>query len=107
MINALSRLPNQTKHVGVPYQTCDAHLFTLQLEWLHNVYEYLLEGVMIKIFTTSQRQYLTQRAKPFVLQEGYYINLDKITCLSSFATRTCAQNFARIAWRSCKRAFIF
>jgi hypothetical protein len=70
MVDALSKLPNQTKHVGVPDQTCDAHLFTLQLEWLQNVYEYLLKGVTIKIFTTSQRQYLTQRAKPFVFQEG-------------------------------------
>jgi hypothetical protein len=29
MANALSRLPNQTKHVGVPDQTCDVHMFTL------------------------------------------------------------------------------
>ncbi len=51
-------------------QTSDVHLFTLQLEWLQNVYEYLLEGMMPKRFNTSQRQYLAQRAKPFVLQEG-------------------------------------
>jgi hypothetical protein len=25
---------------------------------------------MLEIFTTSQRQYLVQRVKPFVLQEG-------------------------------------
>jgi len=34
------------------------------------VYEYLLEGMMPKRFTTSQRWYLAQRTKPFVLQEG-------------------------------------
>jgi len=55
MANALSRLPNQIKLVGIPDQTCDAHLFTLQLKWLHSVYEYLLEGVMLERFTTSQR----------------------------------------------------
>jgi hypothetical protein len=55
MADALSRLPDQTKHVGVLVQTCDAHLFTLQLEWLQSVYEYLLKGVMFKIFTPSQR----------------------------------------------------
>jgi hypothetical protein len=55
MANALNRLPNHTKHVGVPNQTYDAHMFTLQLEWLQNVYEYLLEGVMPKRLTTSQR----------------------------------------------------
>jgi hypothetical protein len=70
MANALSRLPNHTKLVGIPYQTYDAHMFTLQPEWLQSVYEYLLEGVMLKRCTTSQRQYLAQRAKPFVLQEG-------------------------------------
>jgi hypothetical protein len=48
MADALSRLPDQTKHVGVLDQTCDAHFFTLQLEWLHRVYEYLLKGVMLK-----------------------------------------------------------
>jgi hypothetical protein len=34
MANELSRLPNQTKIVGVSYQTTDVHLFMLQLEWL-------------------------------------------------------------------------
>jgi hypothetical protein len=41
MADALSRLPNQTKPIGVPNQTCDVHLFILQPKWLHNVYEYL------------------------------------------------------------------
>jgi hypothetical protein len=72
MVDALSRLPNQIEHVGVPDQTCDAHLFTLQLEWLQNMYEYLLKGVMPERFTTSQRQFLTQGAKPFVLQKVMY-----------------------------------
>jgi hypothetical protein len=70
MADALNSLPNQTKHVGVPNQTYDAHLFTLQPKWLQSLYEHLLEGVMPKIFTTSQRWYLIQRTKPFVLQEG-------------------------------------
>ncbi len=51
-------------------QTSDVHLFTLQLEWLQNDYECLLKGMMPKKFITSQKQYLTKRAKPFVLQEG-------------------------------------
>jgi hypothetical protein len=45
-------------------------MFTLQPKWLHNGYECLLEGVMLERFTTSQRQILAQRIKPFVLQEG-------------------------------------
>ncbi len=36
MVDAFSRLPNQTKLVGIYDQTCDVHLFTLQLEfWFH------------------------------------------------------------------------
>jgi hypothetical protein len=34
------------KLVGVLDQTYDAHMFTLQPQWLQNVYEYLLEKVM-------------------------------------------------------------
>lgn len=32
--DALSRLPNQIEPIGLPYQTYDVHMFTLQLEWL-------------------------------------------------------------------------
>jgi hypothetical protein len=55
MVNALNRLPNHTEPIRIPDQTCDAHLFTLQLEWLQSVYEYLLEGVILKRLITSQR----------------------------------------------------
>jgi hypothetical protein len=54
MADALRRLPNQVELVGVLNKTIDTHLFTLQLEWLQNVYDYLLEGIMPKTFTTSQ-----------------------------------------------------
>ncbi len=55
MVDALSRLPNHTKPIGAHDQTCDAHMFTFQLKWLQNVYEYLLEGMMLERFITSQR----------------------------------------------------
>jgi hypothetical protein len=55
MANALNRLPNSNKLVKVPDQTYDAHMFTLQLEWLQSVYEYLLKGVVLERFTTSQK----------------------------------------------------
>jgi Uri superfamily endonuclease len=57
MANALSKLPNHIEPIGVLDQTCDAHMFTLQPEWLQSVYEYLLKGVMPQRLTTSQRQY--------------------------------------------------
>jgi hypothetical protein len=37
MVDALNRLTNQIELIGVLDQTYDAHLFTLQPEWLHNV----------------------------------------------------------------------
>jgi len=82
MVDAFNRLPNQIEHVGIPNQTYDVHLFTLQLKWLQNVYEYLLEGVLLKRFSTSQRQYLAQRTKPFVLQKGvlYIFGQDNKFC---------------------------
>ncbi len=70
MADTLSRLPNQVESVGILDQTTDVCLFTLQLEWLQNVYDYLLKGMMQNKFTTSQRQYLVQKTKPFVLQNG-------------------------------------
>ncbi len=68
MVDALSRLPNQIEPIGILNQSCDSHMFTLQPKWLQSVYEYLLKGMMLERFTTSQRRYLAQKAKPFVLQ---------------------------------------
>jgi len=53
MVDALSRPPNQEKLSSVLNQTIDAHLFTLQQEWSHNVYDYLSKGMMLEQFTTS------------------------------------------------------
>jgi hypothetical protein len=53
MVDSLSRFPNQARPIGVLDQTTNAHMFTLLPKWLQCVYEYLLEGVMLKIFTIS------------------------------------------------------
>jgi len=39
--NALSRLPNIIKPIGVPNQTTDASLFYSKFEWLKDVKEFL------------------------------------------------------------------
>jgi hypothetical protein len=82
MAYALGRLPNHTELVGVSDQTCDAHLFTLQPEWLQSVYEYLIEIVMLERLTTSQKQYLAQKANSIVLQKGvlYIFRQDNMFC---------------------------
>jgi hypothetical protein len=41
MVITLSGLPNHIELVGVPDQTCDVHMFTLQHEWLHNINEHM------------------------------------------------------------------
>ncbi len=43
MVDALSRLLNWLEPVGVLGETIDVHLFILQLKWLHNIYDYVLE----------------------------------------------------------------
>jgi len=55
MVDALSRLLNHFELVNVPNQNIHVHLFTLQPEWLHNVFEYLSKGVMLERYTISQR----------------------------------------------------
>ncbi len=62
MVDALSRLPNQAKSIGVPDQITNVHMFTLQPKLLQSVYDYLLKEMMLERFTISQKQYLAQRA---------------------------------------------
>jgi hypothetical protein len=39
--NALSRLLDITKSIGVPNQTTDVSMFYIELEWLNDVKEFL------------------------------------------------------------------
>jgi hypothetical protein len=63
--------------------------------------------MMPKRLTTSQRQYLTQRVKPFVLQKGVLHRSDEITRFIKSTTKISIHSFARITWRSCRKAFFF
>jgi hypothetical protein len=59
--NALSRLPNITKSIGVPNQTTYESLFYTKLEWLNDVKEFLkirqIEGTLL----VQQKQRLIRR----------------------------------------------
>ncbi len=41
VVDALSRIPNITKSIGVLNQTIDASSFHIELEWLKDVKEFL------------------------------------------------------------------
>ncbi len=103
MADALSRLPNHIEPVGILGQTCDAHIFTLQLEWLQSVYEYLLEGVMPQRLTTSQRQCLAKGLNHLCFKNKYYTYSDKITSFVEF----CNQNKYSQFCRNYGRTFFF
>jgi hypothetical protein len=51
VVDALSRLPDNTKPIGVPNQTIDASLFYTGSEWLNDVKEFLkigqIEGMLL------------------------------------------------------------
>ncbi len=59
---------------------------------VQNVYEYILEGMKLDIFNTSQRQYLTQRVNHVCFKREQYIDMDKTTSLLSFISKTCTHN---------------
>ncbi len=71
------------------------------------MYEYLLEGVMPKRLTTSQRQYLAQWANHLCFKKEYCIDLDKITCFVKFYNWNKYPQFCRNTQRSYKRTFLF
>jgi hypothetical protein len=62
MAIALSKLLNQVEPIGVLDQTTSVHLFTLEPNWLYNVYKYLIKGVMPKKFATSTKIILSLKS---------------------------------------------
>jgi hypothetical protein len=70
VIDALSRLPNVTKPIGVPNQTIDASLFYIRPKWLNDV-NFVLKTKQIKGTLSLQwKQRLVKKTKPFTLKNG-------------------------------------
>ncbi len=65
--DALFRLSDTTRSIGVPNQTTYVTLFLLQLIWLEEVKNYLQTRQMLGILTNTRKQWLARKVKPFTL----------------------------------------
>jgi hypothetical protein len=68
--DALSRLLDITKPIGVHNQTANASLFYIGPEWLNDVKELLKIGQLEGMLSMQKKQRLVKRAKPFTLKNG-------------------------------------
>jgi hypothetical protein len=68
--DVLSHRPASNEPSGVPNQVIDAPLFLLQLTWLQEIHHYLQIGDFPISYTPKQKQKLTLRALPCMLQQG-------------------------------------
>ena len=55
---------------GIPDQTTDAQLFSMQPDWIHPIIEYLHTGTFPPSMTKEARKRLAYRAIPFQLVQG-------------------------------------
>ncbi len=70
VIDVLSRLPDSSEPLGVPNQTIDASLLSVEPIWMQEMKTYLEIGHMTKTLNLAQKQNLARKAKPFILKEG-------------------------------------
>ena len=74
VVDALSRNEGAEPSTGIPDQTTDAQLFSMQLDWLHPIIDYLKTGTFSPSMTKEARKRLAYRAIPFQLvQEKLYL----------------------------------
>ncbi len=75
--DALSRLPDNAKPIGVSNQTINASLFYIGHEWLNDVKEFLKIGQIESTLSMQQKQRLVRRVEPFTLKNGELYRLGK------------------------------
>ena len=68
--DALSRNEGAEPATGIPDQTTDAQLFSIQSDWIHPIIEYLQTGTFPPSMTKEARKRLAYRAIPFQLVQG-------------------------------------
>ena len=68
--DALSRNEGAELAIGIPYQTTDAQLFSMQPDWIHPIIDYLQTGTFPPSMTKEARKRLAYQAIPFQLVQG-------------------------------------
>jgi hypothetical protein len=62
--NVLSKLPDSSKPLGVPNQTMDASLYSIELMGMQKVKSYLETCQMLKFLNLVQKQKLARKENP-------------------------------------------
>ena len=68
--DALSHNEGAKPATGIPNQTTDAQLFSMQPDWIHPIIDYLQTGTFPPSMTKEVRKRLAYRAIPFQLVQG-------------------------------------
>jgi hypothetical protein len=55
VVDVLSRLPNNSKPLGIPNQTLEASLFSIKPIWMQEVKRYLEIGQMLETLNLTQK----------------------------------------------------
>ena len=75
--DALSRNEGAEPATGIPDQTTDAHLFSIQTDWTQPIIDYLQTGTFSPSMTKEARKRLAYRAIPFQVIQGKLYRLGK------------------------------
>ena len=75
--DALSRNEEAEPATGIPDQTTDAQLFSMQPDWIHPIIDYLQTSTFPPSMTKEARKRLAYRAIPFQLVQGKFYRQGK------------------------------
>jgi hypothetical protein len=86
--NALSRLPNITKPIGVPKQTTNVSLFFTEPKWMNDIKEFLRTSQIEGTLFIQKKQRLVKRSKPFTLKNGELYKMGQYNKMRRYLTTT-------------------
>ena len=75
--DALSCNEGAEPAIGIPDQTTDAQLFSMQPDWIHPIIDYLQTGTFPPSMTKEARKRLAYQAIPFQLVQGKFYRQGK------------------------------
>ena len=89
--DALSRNEGAEPATGIPDQTTDAHLFSIQTDWIQPIIDYLQTGTFSPSMTKEARKRLAYRAIPFQVIQGKLYQMGKDSRLRQFISNSQAR----------------